>query len=75
MCALVSETFFNSQTPVVMLLLLQLCVSVCVPLGQVYLEELVKQEGEPVGEHLLSNRLSPGRPMKENGREKGEGNG
>lgn len=52
-----------------------MCICVCAPLGQFYLEELVKQEGEPVGEHLLSNRLSPGRPMKENGREKGEGNG
>lgn len=28
--------------------------------GQFYLEELVKQKGEPVGEHLLSHRLCPG---------------
>lgn len=53
-----------------MQLLLKLCVSVCVPLGQFYLEELVKQEGEPVGEHLLSNRLRPGRVMKGMGERK-----
>lgn len=28
--------------------------------GQIYLEELVKQKGEPVGKHLLSHRLRPG---------------
>lgn len=28
--------------------------------GQFYLEELVKQKGEPVGQHLLSHRLCPG---------------
>lgn len=28
--------------------------------GQFYLEELVKQKGEPVGEHLLRHRLRPG---------------
>lgn len=28
--------------------------------GQFYLEELVKQKGEPVCEHLLSHRLRPG---------------
>lgn len=27
--------------------------------GQFYLEELVKQKGEPVGKHLLSHRLCP----------------
>lgn len=33
---------------------------------QTYLEELVKQEGEPVGEHLLSDRLRPGRDERNN---------
>lgn len=46
----------------------------CLP--QFYLEELVKQEGEPVGEHLLGDRLRPGKEGG-NGRgkrkEKGEG--
>ena len=45
-------------------------------LRQFYLEELVKKEGEPVGEHLLGDRLRPGREGG-NGRgkrkEKGEG--
>lgn len=31
-----------------------------------YLEELVKEEGEPVGEHFLSHRLCPKVEKKEN---------
>lgn len=62
-CVRVTETCFNCQTPV-LLLLQKLCVFTLVSVWQSHLEELVKQEGEPVGEHLFSNRLCPVKEAK-----------
>jgi len=63
----VSETCFDSQTQAMLLSLLKLCVLLQVSVREFYLEELVKQEGEPVGEHLLSDWLGPDREVKKEG--------
>lgn len=55
---------FSAQTPVEWVFL-STCVCVF------YLEELVKQEGEPVGEHLLCDWFRPGRNGKRSKRVNG----
>lgn len=75
MCVLQWGIFLFSNTSCISIASEVVCVCGYVCDRQFYLEELVKQEGEPVGEHLLSNRLRPGREMKGKRREKATGEG